>query len=114
MATLSVYRGDSKTYNLTFTDGGTALDITGYTIFFTVKVIVDDSADDTNAVISKTVTSHTDPTNGITEIVLSPTDTDIDVGTYDYDMQYKTDTGDIVTFEKGNYKILADVTRRTS
>ena len=82
----------------------------------TIGNLVDASGLDVsnNAVISKTVTSHTNPTGGLTEIVLSPTDTDIDVGTYDYDMQYKTDTGDIVTFEKGNYKILADVTRRTS
>ena len=114
MSNLTIYRGDSKTYNLTFTENGAALDITGYTIFFTVKTISDVATDDSEAVISKTVTSHTNPTGGITQVVLSSTDTNIDVDEYDYDFQFKTDADAITTFQKGRFNVLKDITRRTS
>ena len=114
MTKLTIYRGDSKTYSLSFTDGTNPINITGYTIFFTVKAVTDNATDDTNALITKTVTSHTDAANGLTSVVLSSTDTDIIVGSHLYDFQYKTDTGEIATIEKGTYQVLEDVTKRTS
>lgn len=59
---------------ITRTDSeGAVIDITGYTYFFTVKRNRNDS--DANATILKTITSHTDPTNGITQITLLTSDT---------------------------------------
>ena len=118
MTDLSIYRGDSKTWNLSFTDSdGQAINITGYTIFFTVKKknsYTDDTVD-TDAVIQKNVTVHTDPEQGQTQLVLQPSDTSSVIpAVYVYDMQLKDDSGTILTFISGNFTITADVTRRTT
>lgn len=105
-------RGDSWSKSLTFSDANGAVDITGWTIFFTLKESPSD--DDANALITKDVTSHTDPTNGTTAIELDPTDLDIESGRYHYDMQYKDSGGNVETFLKGQFTVLTDVTRRTS
>ena len=115
MATkLSLRRGDSATYRLQFNDGTNPIDITGYTVFFTVKRRNDYTSNDDLALIQKTVTSHTDAANGISDVVLSPVDTAIEVSIYKYDFQFKTPTGDISTVEIGEYEILDDVTKRTT
>lgn len=112
---LSITRGDSATYNLTFTDeDDVAIDITGWTIFFTVKTAPDDVAADTGALISKTVTSHTTPASGITKIELSASDTAIALGRHYFDIQAKTDEGKIITAMKGRFEVTYDVTRRTT
>ncbi len=111
---LSVTQGDDVTYNLNFTDAnGAVVDITGWTIFFTVKNSPEESAD-TNALISKTITSHTSPTSGLTTIDLSSTDTNIPKDLYYFDIQVKTNTGKIYTVMKGRFEVTYDITRRTS
>ena len=105
-------RGDTQTYTLYFCDeDGAREDITGWTVFFTVKTKSSDV--DASAIISKTVTTHTDATNGETQISLTSTDL-ATVGRYIYDVQVKTDTGDIKTVVEGNFTITQDVTTRTS
>lgn len=114
---LTVIRGDTKTYNLTFKDSdGDPIDITGYTVFFTVKSKPDNQLDDASALISKTIENHTDPTNGVTQIALSPDDTNISSGNYLYDIQIKDAAGGIHTpsMYPDNFVIKADITRRTS
>ena len=110
---LQVYRGDNKTYDLTFTDSNnTAIDITGYTVFFTVKKNKTDT--DANAKISKTITSHTNPTTGQTQISLTSTDTDITVRKYYYDIQIKDVSDRITTVVSDTFEIKQDITIRTS
>ena len=110
---LRIYRGDDKTYNLTFTNSsGTAIDITGYTIFFTVKNYSGDSDDD--AVIKKDITSHSDPTAGKTEITLSSTDTAQAIKKYCYDIQMKDGSGNITTVVEAFLFIVQDITLRES
>lgn len=110
---LTVYRGDDKTYNLTFTDSnGDAIDITGYTIFFTVKNNKTDSDDD--AVIKKDITSHIDPTNGKTQIILTDIDTAIAIKRYFYDIQLKDVSGLITTVLEDAFIIVQDITIRTT
>lgn len=113
---ISVYRGDSKSLDLTFTDSdGAAIDITGWIIFFTVKPSSAGSTDDdSTAVIQKDVTVHTTPVDGETTISLTPTDTDIALATYKYDIQTKNTDGDIYTVVVGNFQVHRDITRRTS
>ena len=54
---LSIIKGNSKNYRLAFeTTSGDALDITGYTVFFTVKKNVNQTDD--QAIISKTNTTN--------------------------------------------------------
>jgi len=113
MSQLSIYRGDTKTYSLTFTDAdNAAIDITGWTIFFTVKEKKSDADDD--AVLKKDVTVHGDPTNGLSSIALSATDTDISPSRYYYDIQIKKDDDSINTVLCSTFEVLTDITRRTS
>lgn len=107
---LEVYRGDSKTYELEFLDEqGNKLDLTNVEITFTVKRSVYD--DDSQAIIQKTITSHTDPINGITRINLSPQDTDQPDGVYVFDIQMKDSLGNVKTLVVGKFYIKPDVTR---
>ena len=113
MAVLSLYRGDDHAYVLTFTNGSSvAIDITGYTVFFTVKTNKSDT--DANAIISKTVTTHTTPTSGITTISLDNSDTDITVGDYYYDIQLKDTSSKITTVMSDKFIVLQDITLRES
>jgi len=103
-------RGDDHTFALEFKQDGVPKNITGWTVFLTVKKNIDDL--DANAVISKTVTSHTDPTNGKTEISIADTETDPLCGIYYYDIQYKDLAGIIKTVMLGTLNFYKDVTRR--
>lgn len=114
MSTLTVTRGDNATYTLTITDSGGAVDITGYTIYFTVKRKTDARKDDNEALISKNVTSHTNAVGGITDVVLLNTDTEIDVGSHKFDFQMKSATDAITTLLTGTFRVVDDVTKRTN
>jgi len=77
---LEVNQSDSKVYTIIIQDeDGVAIDITGDTILFTVKENLGKS--DELAIIKKTITTHTNPTAGETEITLTSTDTN-HIGTY--------------------------------
>jgi len=95
MSEITINRGNTFSGTVTVTNAdGTAKDITGYTLFFTVKKNSNsDIVTDSDAIISKTVTSHSDPTGGITTISLTSTDTTINPGTYFYDIKFKDSTG---------------------
>ncbi len=81
---LEIKRGQSKSYTLYFKDeDGVVIDITGYTVIFTVKEKIDDL--DSAAKIKKTITTHTDPTNGESQISLTSTDCNL-LGNYLYDL----------------------------
>jgi len=113
MSQLSLFRGDNKSYTLTFIDGdGAAIDITDWTIFFTVKK--NKLAVDADADISKDITSHTAPLTGLSAITLTASDTDLDPRVYWYDIQVKKDDGKIATVMKGQFVVKGDITRRTS
>jgi len=109
---LSIKRGDTKRYTVYFRDeAGSLVDITGWTVFFTVKENITDT--DPNAKISKTITDHSDPTNGESTIELTSVDTNLD-GNYLFDIQIKRASGDINTILEGMIVFTKDVTQRTS
>lgn len=114
MATdITIIKGDDKNLVVTVTDdNGDAIDITGYTIFFTAKTNQDDI--DANAVISKDVTSHTSPSEGISTIALASSDTDVTAGRYWYDIQIKDTSGKITSTSPYTLTITQDITERTS
>ena len=88
MDILHIQKGNPSSLIVTITDdNGNALNLTGRTVFFTVKRKNDYSDDDEDAVISKEVTEHTDPTNGKTAISLTATQTDVDRGIYKADIR---------------------------
>jgi len=110
---LSIKRGDTWSKTLYFNDENDAnIDITGWTIFLTVKAKADDP--DSSAVISKTITTFSNPTAGIAEIELTPIDTNQAIGNYVYDIQVKTNVGEIYTIVEGILTIIKDITQRTS
>lgn len=107
---LEIKRGDSKSYTLFFTDENSVpLDITGYTLFFTVKEKLDDV--DTSAKISYTITTFTSPTTGEAVINLTPSNTNL-IGSYLFDIQIKDTAGNITTILEGIINFSRDVTLR--
>ncbi|MBA7563958.1 hypothetical protein ES708_05620 [subsurface metagenome] len=107
-----LYRGDSREYNLTFTNSnGNAIDITDWKVYFTIKLSYMDG--DSRAVIKKDITVHDDPINGKTKIILLPSDTEnIKPDNYWYDIQIKRGEDNILTVIRGRIKIITDITRR--
>jgi len=101
--------GDTKKYTVTFKDSdGNAIDITGATVYLTVKKNKTDS--DSDAIFQKTVTSHSDPTNGVTEFTILASDTaTIDVNNYVYDIQFVNGT-EVKTFLKGRWQVTDETT----
>lgn len=94
---LSFYRENTVNINLTFT----GVDLTGATVYFTVKPAYDSDQADAAAVIKKDITTHTNPTQGLTTISLTPTDTNVVAGTYGYDIKLKKANGDQSTITVG-------------
>ena len=85
---LIIIKGTTPSYELEFTEDEVAIDITGWTIYFTVKENITDS--DANAKINKKITSHTDAENGKSLITLTKIETNLE-GTYHYSLDYKDD-----------------------
>ena len=110
------HRRSTQPYKIKVKKDGIAEDITGWTIYFTVKENMND--DDTEsgggeAKIAKDITIHTDPTNGQTLITLSSSDTNLTPGNYYYDIKYKDDEDNIAVLFRGRIKIIKPVTTRT-
>lgn len=113
MSNLTIIKGDTTPISVTLKDSaGVAIDITGATVFFTVKENKEKS--DNYAVIKKDVTSHTDPTAGITVINLTAAETSVKAGSYFWDIQIKYDDGTIQSTTSGICDIVQDVTTRTT
>lgn len=102
----SVDEGRYLNVPVTRTDSaGDPIDITGFTYFFSVKNKKGDSDD--NALMIKTITSHTDPTNGVTQITLVDADTrDKQSGTYFYDYIECNASDQKNTIFSGSFKII--------
>jgi hypothetical protein len=116
METISIVRGTTRKIPITYKKG--LFPITGFTYWFTVRdeIPATSVSADTDAKIAKRQlpADLTDPENGKTTIELTPTDTNIDTGKYIYDIQYKTDTGEIYSSGIGQFIIEPDITRATT
>lgn len=101
-------KGTTQTIPLTFYDkDGIAQDITGASVYFTMKEKITDT--DANAKIKKIVTTHTNPVGGETEISLTPTDTNQTVGNYVYDVFLKLATSEVYFVFDGSIAIKQNV-----
>lgn len=116
MATIKVDRGTTVPITVNYTVDGVATDITGSKILFTVKSVEYDSdTTDATAVITKTVSSHTNPTAGISTITLVPSDTrSLTPGDYYYSIKIDKNSNDLVVYElsEGTFTIDGDPTNR--
>lgn len=110
---IETYRGDDLKLVVSFAqEDGTVYDLTGATLFLTIKKSISDT--DAEAIYRDTITSFDDPTSGSQDIVIPNTTTDNFVITsYVYDIQLKESDGSIKTVIKGKILVDLDVTRRT-
>jgi hypothetical protein len=107
---IEVTQGDDLT--LTFTlkkAAGTAYDLTGASVFATVKRAIEDA--DASALISTTLSSIA-PTTGVCLWALVPADTKYLSGIYKYDIQLKDNVGKITTVQSGDFYVKPEVTKR--
>lgn len=110
---LNVFKENNRVLDIYFKDAsGTAVNITDYTIRFTVKQRFDNSTTDASALILKNVTAHTDAAAGHTRVELSKTDTNISPGTYVYDWKYIDASGNEVTVVQDEFVVHKVVTNR--
>jgi hypothetical protein len=115
---LKIERLRTASWTLYITDeDGAAIDITGYTFYFTVKTNSTDVDSDTpsldTSIIKKNITTLPDATSGKVQIDLTIVDTDVDVGQYVFDIAYKNSDGtDQKTILKGNLTVEQPITTR--
>lgn len=105
---LSHTRGDTWKRNLIFRDSaGALINLTGSTIIMTVKRDPEDVA-----YVSQGTATLADQWTDIGEasITLAGTDFNTENGALWYDIQWTDSAGTIVTFMKGNFEIVYDVT----
>lgn len=113
MGKIDFIRGDSVDINLDL-----GVDLTGATVFFTAKTNITDT--DNNAVLSKEVTSHTTPLEGLTTVSFTAAETAaIGMGTAKtirlyYDVQVKYADGTVESWPMQRLKVRRDITVRTS
>ena len=100
---LGAEKGNSKAYGLYFKKDGTAIEITDYTVYFTLKEKPEDTGED--AKINKKITTHTTPVNGYTVIELSKTDLNLTSKSYVYGVDVKDDAGEVYPLYRGRYLI---------
>ena len=111
MNTISITRGDSDSFTVEILDEDTKLPITltGGKMFFTVKPLNSATNDDTDALISKSVSCDTTSAT----ILLLPADTNLAPKTYEYDFQFVNSAGAVVhSSPTCDFVITIDTTRR--
>jgi len=111
----NVKRGDTLKFRFTFTytDTGLPVNISAWTIWFTLKKNENDP--DSSAIVQKQFKSFTDPTNGITSITAATSSETYGLlGKYFYDVQYKDGSGDVRTPDSGTIIFERDITRTSS
>lgn len=111
---LTLTRGDSQTYTLTFKQAdGTLYCLKNWVVFFTLKT--NPSLPDSEASLQKIITTFADTTagtSGVAVIPLLPTDTvDLEPAEYDFDIAVRTAANETFTVLKGKFELEYDVTR---
>jgi len=110
-SSIVVYRGDDWASSLVFADSeGNLIDITGWTIFLTVKKNKDDS--DAQAIITRTIYIPVNPPGSRVTFSIPNTETTLLLGSYFFDYQYKKADGTIQTVTSGVVTFEKDITRR--
>lgn len=107
---ISIKRNNDRSLKVVATNqsDGSVHDITDWTIHFTVKKNRSDK--DSAAIIRKTVTTHTDPTQGISHIVIDANDTKSkEVGTYYYDLLIVDENGKRHSTQTGIFELEQEV-----
>ena len=106
------YRGDSYPILLTLKSDTVAINLTGYAFILTVDSI-QNPPDDKTKKFSVVGVVDPDQTVNTGKFTLKPTttDTNIDSGTYYYDLQMTDPSGNIRTIAKDKWKMVQDITK---
>jgi hypothetical protein len=121
MPDLEMIRGDTAKFDLAITDeDGVAVDITGASIWLTVKS--DPKVPDANAIFQATPSdvSITNGPGGLATITIPASRTEsVEIRDPDglkcyYDIQAKLASNEIYTMARGKLTLLPDITRATS
>jgi hypothetical protein len=111
---LTLVRGDSQTYTITFKQAdGTLYCLKNWAVFFTLKT--NWSLPDAQASLQKIITTFSDTTSGtsgVAVIPLLPEETaGLDPGEFDFDISVRTAANETFTVMKGKLDLEYDVTR---
>lgn len=114
METITIRRGDTYSYSMTFKTSGEVpapVDLTGFTVWFTVRKCYASTAinSDLDAVISKEFTDG--DASGVIVFDLGKSDTNIPAGSYLYDIQYDDASGHRKSTNPASFIVEPDVTR---
>lgn len=112
---LSIKRNNDRSLKVVVTNksDGSVHDITDWSIYFTVKQNSFDSDD--KAIIRKVVTTHTNPTGGISHIVIDADDTKTKkVGMYSYDLLILDENGKRHSTDTGIFEIKQEISDGTA
>jgi hypothetical protein len=102
---IEIYKGDSKTINLDFTnDDGSVYNLSGATIFFLAKRNYSD--EDTAAIINITITGHDIPESGKSHIFITTGDTNQCAGNYVAKFRLQDIANNVTTFNTEGLAIL--------
>jgi hypothetical protein len=107
----TIQRGDSDNFTIEISHNGVPLDLTGWTVWFTVRKewVNQNIVDDEDALISRKITKF--DTIGQVPIRITPEETTVKAGEYHYDIQYKQPNGTIKSSDPYKYTIKNDITR---
>lgn len=89
-----------------------AENLTGKTVFISVKDLSDVADNDNLAFISSKITSHSDPTNGETEWTLTSTLTTVPLGNYKADVRLWTSSATYINSGRFTVEVVDVVTKR--
>ena len=107
-----VYRGDDWNMQVIFADeDDVRIDITGWTVWMTLKRKKTDS--DSDCVLQEIVTTFPDPTTGVCLVAVPRARTNNLKGLFYYDFQFQNAAGAITTITSGGVTFLEDITRAT-
>lgn len=114
MGKLTINRGTTFTIGIIYQKNGVAATLVGATIRFTIKTVEFDAiTNDSTAVVTKNVTSHTNAAGGISSITINPTDTATLVpGKYNYDIKVAEAGGAIYKIDEGKVTLDGSPTNR--
>jgi hypothetical protein len=104
---------DLLTFQYFDEDGVTKRSLVDCTVYFTVKTKPYDSTDDSDAILKKDVTEHTDAANGLTSFSLTREETNITPFNYFYDIKVKESDDKVYLAQKGRCLVDGNLTNRT-
>lgn len=115
LSNLQTYRGDDLDIGLTFTDTDEVpIDITGWTLFFTMKHTKDDTDDQALLQLNILPSEIAAPLTGEAKFHVTNQQSALFNGPYWYDIQVKKADNSIQTVTQGNINFLTDATIRTT